>query len=134
MMFNRSKAQAIALLVAVFLAGGAAGWGVAASRGDHWPQRRGPDAMVDFLSRKLHLSAAQRDSVRAVITRHHAETEALWRQVHPRYDSLRAEMRLEISAQLDPQQRATYARLIAELEHQHQAGDSAKPTSDGGRH
>jgi hypothetical protein len=43
-------------------------------------------------------------------------------------------MRLEISAQLDPQQRATYARLIAELEHQHQAGDSAKPTSDGGRH
>ena len=64
MMFNRSKAQAIALLVAVFLVGGAAGWGVAASRGDHWPQRRGPDAMVDFLSRKLSLSAAQRDSVR----------------------------------------------------------------------
>src|SRR5438876_1035134 len=66
MMFNRSKAQAIALLVAVFLAGGAAGWGVAASRGDPRPPRRGPDAMVDFLAGKLHLSAPQRDSAQAV--------------------------------------------------------------------
>ena len=133
MMFNRSKAQAIALLVAVFLAGGAAGWGVAASRGDPRPPRRGPDAMVDFLAGKLHLSAPQRDSVRAVITRHHAEAEAIWREVHPRYDSLRAEMRREISAQLDSLQRDRYARLIAELEHQHQAGDSAKSKTDGGR-
>ena len=129
---SRSKAQAIALLAAVFLAGGAAGWGAAAWRADPRPPRRGPDAMVDFLDGKLHLSAAQRDSVRTVITRHHAETEAIWREVHPRYDSLRAEMRREINAQLTGPQQAAYARLIAEWEHQHQAGDSANPSTAGG--
>ncbi len=131
MMLNRSKAQAVALLLAVFLAGGAAGWGAAAWRAD--PRaRRGPDAMVEFLDAKLHLTTAQRDSLRAVITRHHAEVEAIWREVHPRYDSLRAQMRREISAQLTPAQQERYARLIAELEHQRQAGDSAKSKSAGG--
>jgi heavy-metal resistance protein len=130
MMFNRSKAQAIALLAAVFLAGGAAGWGVAAWRGDPRPPRRGPDAMVDFLDGKLHLSAAQRDSVRAVIVRHHTEAEAIWREVHPRYDSLRTAMRREINAQLNTVQQAGYARLIAEWEHQHQASDSTRRAGD----
>lgn len=135
-MLNRSKAQAVALLLAVFLAGGAAGWGAATWRADPRP-RRGPQAMVEFLDGRLHLTAAQRDSVLAVITRHHAEVEAIWREVHPRYDSLRAQMRREISAQLTPAQQELYARLIAELEHQHQAGDSAKSKPDaaggGGR-
>ena len=135
-MLNRSKAQAVALLLAVFLAGGAAGWGAATWRTDP-RSRRGPDAMVAFLDGQLHLSAAQRDSVRSVITRHHAEVEAIWREVHPRYDSLRAQMRREISAQLTPAQQERYARLIAELEHQRQA-DSAKSKADagvgGGRH
>jgi hypothetical protein len=134
MMLNRSKAQALALLAAVFLAGGATGWGVAGWRAEHRPRRGGPDAMVEFLDGKLHLTAAQRDSVKVVFTRHHAEAEAIWREVHPRYDSLRAAMRREISAQLTTEQRERYARLIAELEHQHQAGDSGKSQPDGGRH
>ena len=131
MILNQSKAQAVGLLIAVFLAGGAAGWGAAAWRRDP-RSRHGPEAMVEFLDGKLHLSAAQRDSVRAVILRHHAEVEAIWREVHPRYDSLRAQMRREISAQLTPAQQEQYARLIAELEHQRQA-DSAKSQGSGGR-
>src|SRR3989442_12428820 len=126
MMLNRSKAQAVARVLAVFRAGGAAGWGGAAWRAD--PRaRRGPDAMVQFLDAKLHLTTTQRDSVRAVIPRHHAEVEAIWREVHPRYDSLRAQMRRETNAHLTPAPKERYARLISELEHQHPAGGRAKP-------
>ena len=132
-MFSRSKAQAVTLLAAVFLAGGAAGWGAALWSGARRP-RRGPDAMVDFLDHKLHLRPAQRDSVRAIFTRHHAEVEAIWREVHPRYDSLRAELRREISAQLDSIQRGAYARLIEELEHQRQADSTRGSDRTGGLH
>src|SRR5437773_11554686 len=78
MMFNRSKAWAAVLLAAVFVAGGAAGWGIAAWR-DPRGHRGGPDAMVNYLDDPLRLSAAQKDSVRAVLARHPAEKEALWR-------------------------------------------------------
>ncbi|PYO85721.1 MAG: hypothetical protein DMD68_02990, partial [Gemmatimonadetes bacterium] len=80
MMFNQSKAWAAVLLAAVFVAGGAAGWGIAAWR-DPRGHRGGPDAMVNYLDDHLRLSAAQKDSVRAVLARHRPEMEALWREV-----------------------------------------------------
>jgi len=140
-MFNRSKAWALGLLAAVFAAGLAAGWGLQA-----WAEsgeggrrggggRRGPDAMVAHLARELDLTPPQRDSVRAVFARHRGDMEAIWREVHPRLDSLRAVMNREIGAQLAPDQRARFERLIAELEHRHRMGDSAKGKTgaEGGR-
>ena len=139
-MFNRSKALALALLAAVFAAGVAAGWGLQAlaeSREGWRPggagPRRGPEAMVGYLTRELDLTPAQRDSVRAVIARHRGEMEAIWREVHPPIDSLRAIMDREISAQLTAEQQSRYRRLMAEREHQHRMGDSAKAKTDGGR-
>ena len=134
-MFNRSKAWALGLLAAVFAAGIAAGWGLQAwaeSREGRRPGggRRGPDAMVAYLARELDLTPPQRDSVRAVFARHRSEMEAIWREVHPRLDSLRAVMNREISAQLAPDQQARYQRLIAELEHRHRMGDSAAAKTD----
>ncbi|OLC45641.1 MAG: hypothetical protein DMD29_01755 [Gemmatimonadetes bacterium] len=132
MMFNRSKAWAAVLLAAVFVAGGAAGWGIAAWR-DPRGHRGGPDAMVNYLDDHLRLSAAQKDSVRAVLARHRPEMEALWREVHPRFDSIRTVIRSEISRQLTPGQRDEYVRLLAEQEHQHQKQDSANANRDGGK-
>src|SRR3989475_2101422 len=79
-MLNRSKLAAVGLLAAVFVAGGLAGWGgrEATERDGRGP-RRGPDAMVAYLSRELDLSSAQRDSVRAIFARHRPETDSLWR-------------------------------------------------------
>ncbi len=135
-MFNRSKLWALALLAVVFAAGAAAGWAGASWRGARDPGGRGrggTDAWVDYLTRELALTPAQRDSVRAVLARHRPEMEALWREVHPRYDSLRARMRAEISAQLDAGQQVRYRDLMARLEHQHHTADSARDATGGAK-
>ena len=117
-MFSQSRTWAAALLVAVFLAGGAAGWAVSRATLVMPPRGGGPDALTAYLARRLDLDAAQQDAVRAVLTRHHAEMQAIMSSVRPRLDSLRTTVRAEITAQLTPPQRERYARLLAELEHQ----------------
>ncbi len=128
-MFNRSKAWAFGLLAAVFAAGVATGAAVEAfADGDETPRRgrRGAAAMVAHLTRELDLSPVQQDSVRAIMERHRPAFEAAWREMRPRYDSLRQRVRGEIGAQLSPEQRTRYERLIADLGHQHRRSDSGK--------
>jgi hypothetical protein len=135
-MLNRPKLAAVGLLAAVFAAGGLAGWGGhdAVERDpDHRPRRRGPDAMVAYLSRELDLSDAQRDSVRAIFARHRPETDALWAQVRPRFDSIKTRMRAEIDAQLTTEQRARHQRLIDKAEHQRKERADSNKGKAGGR-
>lgn len=130
---NQSKLAALALLLVVFVIGGTAGWVInEGAERDRRGRRRGPDAMVERLGRELDLSAAQRDSVRAIFVRHHPETEALWAEVRPRFDSIKTRVRGEIAAQLTPEQQARYQRLLEEMEHQRR-GDSSKAKAPGGR-
>lgn len=133
-MLNRSKWAAVALLAAVFVAGGLAGWGghEAAERDDRGRRgrRHGPDAMVAYLGRELDLSPAQRDSVRAIFARHRPETEALWARVRPQFDSIKTRMRAEIDAHLTAEQRVRHQRLIEEAEHRRR-GDSTKAEGRG---
>ena len=134
-MLNRSKLAAVALLAAVFIAGGAAGWGLREGTGHDGRGRgggRGPDAMVAYLGRELKLTPAQSDSVRAIFARHRPEIEALWAQARPRFDSIKTRVRAEIDAQLTPEQRARHQRLVEESEH-HRRGDSTKAKPEGGR-
>ena len=133
-MLNRSKIAALALLALVFVAGGAAGWGVREGARCETKSRRGPDAMVERLTRELSLNPAQRDSVRAIFQRHHAEFEALWARVRPQFDSLKTIVRSEVAAQLSTEQRVRYQRLLEQAEHQRR-GDSTKAgrTAGGAR-
>lgn len=131
-MFSQSRAWATALLVAVFLAGAASGWAVSRATLVAMPPRGGgPDALTAYLARRLDLDAAQQDAVRAVLTRHHTDMQAIMSSVRPRLDSLRATVRAEITAQLTPPQRDRYARLLTELEHQREGRghDSTHSTS-----
>jgi len=130
---NRSKWSAVALLAAVFIAGGAAGWLIHDSTAHEGrPRGRGPDAMVAYLARELNLTPAQADSVRAIFARHRPEIEALGAQVRPRFDSIKTVVRAEIDAQLTPEQRAKHQRLVEDAEH-HRKGDSTKAKPEGGR-
>jgi len=72
--------------------------------------------MIGFLSERLDLTATQRDSVRAILERHRADVEKIWREVHPRFDAVRSAMSTEINAQLTPAQRTRYAELERRLE------------------
>jgi hypothetical protein len=132
---NRPKLAAVGLLAAVFVAGGLAGWGgrEAADRDERGPGgRRGPDALVAYLTRELDLNGAQRDSVRAIIARHRPETDALWAQVRPRFDSIKARMRAEIDGQLTPEQRTKHQQLIDQAEHhRREREDSSKAKAEG---
>jgi hypothetical protein len=136
-MLNRSKLAAVGLLAAVFVAGGLAGWGgheAADHGGPGRGSRRGPDAMVAYLSHELKLSDAQRDSVRAIFARHRPETDSLWARVRPRFDSLKARIRAEIDAQLTPAQRVRHQQLIDAAEHhRREREDSTKGNAQGGR-
>ena len=134
-MMNKPKLAAVGLLAAVFVAGGLAGWGgrEAVERDDRGmgPGRRGPDAIVAYLSRELDLNAAQRDSIRAIFTRHRPETDALWAQVRPRFDSIKTRMRAEIDAQLTAEQRTKHKQLIDQAEHHRREREDSTKKSEG---
>ena len=122
-MLQQSRFWAITALVATFAAGGLFGWvlGTRAHGGPRgWALRGGgppgPDGMIGFLSERLDLTATQRDSVRAILERHRADLEKIWRAVHPQFDSVRSRMSAEISAQLTPAQRTRYADLERRLD------------------
>ena len=116
---DRPQAWAIALLAVAFLAGVGAGWLIRDWTGDlPEPRYRETDAMVSYLAHALSLSAPQQDSVRAVLRRHRPELEGIRNLVRVRFDSLRATIQNEISAQLTPVQRQRYRDLVARVEHQ----------------
>ena len=133
-MLSRSKAWALALLAAVFVAGLALGGAAQAwaGRRDGCGRSGGTVAVVKDLTRELSLTAVQQDSVRAVFDRHRSEMAAVWQRVHPQFDSLRQVMRAEISAQLTPVQQGKYKALLAEHDRRRAAADSAA-ASNGGR-
>jgi hypothetical protein len=123
---GREKTRAITLLAAVFVAGLTLGWfGHDWSAGARGHGRgRDDDAIVKRLSGELDLTAAQRDSVRAIVGRHHQEIRAIWQEVHPRYDAIRAATRQEIRSQLNPEQLEREERLHQKMESRERQADS----------
>jgi len=124
-MFKQSKAFAIGLLVAVFVAGialGAAGSHWAAGR--HAPSRpRG--GYADRLAQQLHLTPVQRDSVAAILQRFDPQMRAIFTRVQPQMDSLRQELRHAIKAQLTAPQQTSYQQLIERERERFARRDSA---------
>ncbi len=119
---TRSRLWVVGALVTTFAAGIVVDWGLRAWIGAHpgsvWgrSRRRGADAVVPYLARKLDLTAAQRDSVHAIFERHRCDMAALWRQTRPRFDSLRATIDAEIETQLSPTQRERFHALAPRRE------------------
>jgi len=89
--------------------------------------------MVQYLTRELDLSPAQRDSVRAIFVRHRPETDSLWARVRPRFDSIKTRMRAEIDAQLTPVQRTKHQQLIDQAEHHRREREDSTNGKAGGR-
>jgi len=114
-MFNQSKAFAVGLLVAVFVAGLALG-----VAGDHWffthrpppPRRDTRLGYVERLARDLQLTDVQRDSVSAIIRRYDPQMRAIFASVRPQMDSLRGQLANDIRAQLTPEQQVIHQRLL----------------------
>ncbi len=121
-MNGRSKAWAMALLLAALLVGAVGGValdrllisreataapGRARSGEGDW--RRD---YLGWLSTELQLDAAQQEHVGAIVERHRELTSALWRETRPRFDELRQRLRDDIRQELTDEQRVKYEELL----------------------
>ncbi len=116
-MLNRSKLWAAGLLFATFAVGLAVGGAVSAARGDDdgdFRGRRGRrTSYAERLQEDLALQPAQRESVKVILERRQTAMQELWREVAPRFDTLRTQIRGEIMGLLDEAQQARFQELIA---------------------
>jgi Spy/CpxP family protein refolding chaperone len=120
-MFNKSKAWAIGLLIAVAVAGFAAGFAV-----QGWASRRGRgDGYSGYLTRELGLTAAQHDSVAAILRRHRPEMHAIFMTIRPQIDSARGRISDEIRSLLTPEQQPAYQKLLDHDRAERARADSA---------
>ena len=115
-MFNKSKLWAISLLVASFAAGVAVGGVASAALADRQGRRSagGRHAETSFLGhldRDLHLTPVQHDSVAAILKRYDEPMRQLWRAERRGFDSLRVQVRGDISRVLDDGQRVQFDRM-----------------------
>jgi Spy/CpxP family protein refolding chaperone len=119
----RSTWKASLLLIATFAGGALAGGAVIgmADR-DKLPGRRphhhhpGSDDHIEYMSRKLNLTPAQKDSVQAILERHKPAMDSIWRQLGPRFETIKDTISNEIRRQLTPEQQQAYAEMIRRFE------------------
>ena len=111
-MADKSKAWAVGLLVAVAVVGLVAGAALEAWIGVGRGRCADRSTYSGYLTRELHLSAAQHDSVVDVLHRHQPKMRAIIQVVRPQLDSERALVAEEIRPILTPAQRESYQRLL----------------------
>ncbi len=146
-MLNRSKIAAASLVLVTFVAGGVVGsvisdaWGnderpsSERSRGRDGDRERRP-SYSERLGDALDLTTAQRESVSVILKRRQEGLGQIWTETQPRFDSLRLEIREDISKQLDSVQQATYQEMISRSDSAraaHEARENDDRESDGGR-
>ena len=126
-----SRGRAAALLAIVFLAGLVVGAGAAIASHDRFgtgPHRRhGPDDFVAHLATKLDLTPAQRDSVRAILSRRRASMDSLWHEVGPRVEALQQSVRADIRAQLDAGQQRKFVEMNKRFDAMRRSGAAHAP-------
>ena len=126
-MFDKSKAWAVGLLIAVAAAGFAAGFAV-----QSWTSHRGRgDGYSGYLTRELGLTAAQHDSVAAILRRHRPELHAIFLTIRPQIDSARSRVNEEIRAVLTSAQQPAYQKVLDRDRAERARADSAAAAQQG---
>jgi hypothetical protein len=130
---NRSKAWAVTLLVATFVAGAVVGVGgrtlvVRAAYGRAPHPARSVDRLMASLDRELRLTPAQRDSVHAVLERHSTRMAAVWDTIRPRFAAMRAELDSEVIRHLTPDQQIKYRDHVTRYRHQREKTHAGEKT------
>jgi Spy/CpxP family protein refolding chaperone len=119
-MLNRSKSLAVSLLAATFFLGVAVGGVALAAWGDRSDDRerrpRERQSYSEILERELSLTSAQRESVEVILARRQQVMTDMWAEIGPRFDSLRDQIRVEITQVLDEEQQAKYQDMITRSE------------------
>jgi hypothetical protein len=112
---TKSKLSAFALLISAFVLGaltGGAALALADRGADARPKRGDRVSFIERLDRDLDLSAEQRESVELILKRHRPRMDSLWREVAPRFETLRAEVRSELNTILTPEQQVKHEEMM----------------------
>ena len=131
-MLNRSKLYAAGLLFAVFAAGIAVGGAASAALADRRESDREKNerpSYVDRLDRDIGLRPAQRDTIQGIVDDYDAAMHGVWREIRPRFEAIRRDIRARIIATMDSAQAEQYRVLIARSDSVRAArerGDSAR--------
>ena len=113
---TKSKMSAAGLLLAAAVVGGVIGaWATSylEHHGRHGPGRGGREGYVERMTTELNLTPAQQDSIRVILQRFEPGMDSLWRDLRPRFDSLRQVARSAIVGQLDSVQQQKYQAMHA---------------------
>jgi Spy/CpxP family protein refolding chaperone len=114
--------KATLLLVATFTGGALAGGAVVAlaDRGDSGDgkehRHHKSQDHIEFLTRRLDLTPAQRDSVEAIIGRYRPRMDSIWRQLGPRFETIKDSISNDIRRQLTPEQQTQYSEVLERFE------------------
>ena len=73
------------------------------------------------------LSGTQRDSVRAILEHHRGDMDAIWREVAPRYETMRSQIRSEIPHSAYSEQQKKYADLTSRLDQERREMNTLLP-------
>ena len=119
-----SKWRAAALLAATLIVGLLVGAGSVFYLGPHPPfgRRPRPPALADFLSDKLDLTQIQHDSVEAILDRHGAVMDSLWKEFGPRLQAEERATRAEIAGQLTEAQRREFEEMSERMDRMRRRG------------
>ena len=119
----KSTMKATLLLIATFAGGALAGGTVVAlaERADHSRSgkehhHKGKDEHLNILTRRLNLTTAQRDSVKAILARHKPAMDSIWGQLGPRFETIKDSISNDIRRQLTPEQQTAYTEMIQRVE------------------
>ena len=119
---TKSKLSAVALLVAAFVLGaltGGAALALADRGSDAGPKRGDRVSFIERLDRDLALSPEQRQSIELILEQHRPRMDSLWREVAPRFETLRAEVRSELDALLTPEQQVKHQEMLKRRSERH---------------
>jgi hypothetical protein len=73
------------------------------------------DDPVGVLDRAVHLRPEQRQKITAIMTQHQRNVDALWSDSRHRLQASMDSVLREVSAALDPDQRARFIRLVHQI-------------------
>ncbi len=121
------KSRSIAVLVATFVLGGAAGaFGMQAYHRMHFahelagpPGRAWIHFRMEAMSRQLDLTSEQRTQIEAIFDKHEGERHRTFQHCAPSFDKLRTQIDSEIRAVLDADQQKKFDAYRAALAKRH---------------
>ncbi len=131
------RIQTALLLLVMFVAGVVTGAAVVRLSSGHRPPPRHGDGGIPRPLLELGLSQAQQTQVRAIMDKHRAEFEAVFRETRPKVQAVQEQVDQEIRPLLTPEQQQRLEELNARRSPHHDDGpmpySKEPPPPDGPR-